>query len=167
MINSKLFNGFMKKNSICLIVVVVLLIIMLMPIPVKLKDGGSVEYKAILYKYTKIHRLNEQSSTGYEDGWELKILGMHVAGKTNIVQVNSLPNLPISEIDNIHEEIINKIDELDYHNVASTGVNQSKTGIVVELVDNSKEEQDYFCEHIYSCEYIEFKQGGPYTTSNK
>ena len=92
---------------------------------------------------------------------------MHVAGKTKIVQVNSLPNLPISELDNIQEEIINKIDEFDYHNVASTWVNQIKTGIVVELVDNSKEEQNYFCENIYSCEYIEFKQGGPYTTSNK
>ena len=55
----------------------------MIPIPVKIKDGGSVEYKAILYKYTKIHRLNEQSSTGYEDGWELKILGIKVGGKTN------------------------------------------------------------------------------------
>lgn len=150
----------MKKKSIYLIVVVTLLIIMLIPIPVKLKDGGSVEYKAILYKYTKIYRLNEQSSTGYENGWELKILGMRIAGEINIY-VETL-----SELEKIHKEIDNKIDEFNYYNAASTGVNQSKTTIVVELVDNSKEEQDYFCENIYSCEYIEFKQGGPYTTSN-
>ena len=28
--------------------------------------------------------MNEKSSSGYEDGWELKILGMRVGGQTNI-----------------------------------------------------------------------------------
>ena len=39
---------------------------------------------AILYEYTKIHRLNENSSTGYEDGWNLEILGIHIAGNTTV-----------------------------------------------------------------------------------
>jgi hypothetical protein len=52
---------------------------MLIPIPMHLKDGGSIEYKAILYTYTKIHRLNNNSPTGYEDGWGLKILGIDIA----------------------------------------------------------------------------------------
>ena len=73
----------MKKKNIILIVAIAIFILMLIPIPVRLKDGGSVEYKAILYKYTKIHRLSEKSSTGYEDGWELKILGIHIGGKIN------------------------------------------------------------------------------------
>lgn len=74
----------MKKKNIILIIAIVVFIIMLIPVPIRLKDGGSIEYKAILYKYTKIHRLNEKSSTGYEDGWELKILGVHIGGKTNM-----------------------------------------------------------------------------------
>ena len=73
----------MKKEKIILIIVIVIFILMLIPIPVRLKDGGSVEYKALLYKYTKIHRLSEKSSTGYEDGWELKILGIQVGGTIN------------------------------------------------------------------------------------
>ena len=73
----------MKKKNIILIVVIVIFILMLIPIPIRLKDGGSVEYKAVLYKYTKIHRLSEKSSTGYEDGWELKILGIQAGGKVN------------------------------------------------------------------------------------
>lgn len=73
----------MKKKNICLIIAVFLVVLMLIPIPSKLKDGGSIEYNAILYKYTKIHRINEKSSTGYEDGWELKILGIHVGGSIN------------------------------------------------------------------------------------
>ena len=72
----------MKKRIIIIIIVVI--VIMLIPVPIRLKDGGSIEYKAILYKYTKIHRLNEKSSFGYEDGWELKILGIRVGGETNI-----------------------------------------------------------------------------------
>lgn len=73
----------MKKKNIIIIIALVIFVLMLIPIPIKLKDGGSVEYKAILYKYTKIHRLSEKSSTGYEDGWELNILGIQVGGKIN------------------------------------------------------------------------------------
>ena len=73
----------MKKKKIILIIILVILVLMLIPIPIRLKDGGSIEYKAILYKYTKIHRLSETSYTGYEDGWELSILGIHVGGAIN------------------------------------------------------------------------------------
>ncbi len=72
----------MKKKKI-IIVVIIILIMMLIPVPIRLKDGGSIEYKAILYKYTKVHRLSEKSATGYEDGWELSILGFQVGGVIN------------------------------------------------------------------------------------
>ena len=52
---------------------------MLIPIPTRWKNGVT-EYKAILYKYTKVHTPSEISFTGYEDGWELKILGIRVGG---------------------------------------------------------------------------------------
>ena len=74
----------MKKKKIIIIVIVALVILMLIPIPMKLKDGGSTEYKAFLYKVTKVHRLNMQSSTGYEDGWEIHILGFQVYSKVDI-----------------------------------------------------------------------------------
>ncbi|MBQ8891310.1 MAG: hypothetical protein IJ068_00385 [Bacilli bacterium] len=77
----------MKKKKI-IIVVIVIFVLLLIPIPIRLKDGGSIEYKAILYKYTKIHRLNEKSSTGYEDGWEFNILGIYVGGKINVYDEN-------------------------------------------------------------------------------
>ena len=74
----------MKKKKIIIIVAIVFFSIMLIPFSIiRYKDGGSVEYKAFLYKYTKIHQLNEMSLTGYEDGWELKILGFRVAGTIN------------------------------------------------------------------------------------
>ena len=73
----------MKKKKIIIIVAILVFILMLIPIPNRLKDGGSVEYNAVLYQYTKIHRLSEKSSTGYEDGWDLKILGFHIGGEIN------------------------------------------------------------------------------------
>lgn len=71
-----------KKISIIAIIAVTLLFV---PIPLRLKDGGSTEYKALLYSVTKIHKLNDQSSTGYEDGWKIKILGIQVYNETDIL----------------------------------------------------------------------------------
>ena len=73
----------MGKKKIILIIVTLIFIIMLVPIKDKLYDGGSTEYRALLYRYTKIHRLSEKSYTGYEDGWELRILGIKVGGVIN------------------------------------------------------------------------------------
>lgn len=85
----------MKKNII--IIIIVLVVLMLIPIPTQWKNGVK-EYKAILYKYTTVHTPRDISFTGYEDGWEFKILGIRVAGNIdtderlknneNIVQKN-------------------------------------------------------------------------------
>lgn len=72
----------MKKKIIIIIVAVVFFILMLIPISTHWKNGVT-EYKAILYKYTKVHIPSEISFTGYEDGWELKILGIKVGGNIN------------------------------------------------------------------------------------
>jgi len=121
----------MKKKKIIIIVIIAIFILMLIPIKDRLWDGGSTEYKAVLYKYTKIHRISQTSSTGYEDGWELKILGFHVAGEINtyveaeqqmeeivsclenelggylVTEQDNLIDIPISEIKNVN---IDKIE---------------------------------------------------------
>lgn len=68
-----------KKKIIIIIIAVIIFVLMLIPIPTRWKNGVT-EYKAILYKYTKVHTPSEISFTGYEDGWELKILGIRVGG---------------------------------------------------------------------------------------
>lgn len=68
----------MKKREIIVFIITLLFILALIPIPMKLKDGGSIEYKAILYSVTKIRRINTQSMTGYETGWEIKVLGFQI-----------------------------------------------------------------------------------------
>ena len=76
----------MKKKKVIIIVAIVIFVLMLIPIPTKWKNGVT-EYKAILYKYTKYHVPSEISFTGYEDGWELKILGLRVGGNIKIDEI--------------------------------------------------------------------------------
>ena len=48
----------MKKKIIICIAVVVALVLMI-PIPMRLKDGGSVVYQAVLYSVKDVHSLNQ------------------------------------------------------------------------------------------------------------
>jgi len=67
----------MKKKR--LILLLILLIILLVPIPIYIKDGGTVEYKSILYSVSKVHRLKESFvSEEYEVGLIIKILGLEI-----------------------------------------------------------------------------------------
>lgn len=119
----------MKKKNIIIIVAIVIFVLMLIPIPIQKKNGDK-EYKALLYKYTKIHRPSEKSSTGYEDGWELKILGFNVGGEVNtyveaeqdmnklvsclenelggylVTEQDDLIEIPLSEINNVNKDKI-------------------------------------------------------------
>lgn len=73
------------KKKIITVVAVAILFILLFPTRNKLKDGGSVECKALLYKISKIHSLipeEEMEKEGkiklYDDGFIIEILGFEV-----------------------------------------------------------------------------------------
>ena len=67
----------MKKKMIVVVIIVVLLIL-IVPIPMYLNDGGTVEYKALTYKISKVHRLVDAPETKYEDGIIIEILGFEL-----------------------------------------------------------------------------------------
>ena len=74
------------RKKVLLIIIFIIAIILLIPIPMKLKDGGSIEYKAILYTITKYHKLasiEENTDVEYIDGIGIKILGMEVYNNTD------------------------------------------------------------------------------------
>lgn len=72
----------------------------------------------------------------------------------------------IDELRKLQSEITNKLEEYDdYKNFASCGVDEENKVVIVELVNNSEEEQKWFKENINNSKYIQFEQGGPYTTS--
>ena len=67
----------MKRKAI-IVLCVLFLAVLLIPIPLRLKDGGTVKYQALLYSISDVHRLVPSKASGYEDGVILEILGMQV-----------------------------------------------------------------------------------------
>lgn len=51
----------------------------LIPMPFHLKDGGTVEYKALLYTVSKVRRLIDlDAERPYQEGTVVKVLGMEL-----------------------------------------------------------------------------------------
>lgn len=59
---------------------VLLAIVLLVPIPMRLKDGGTVVYHAVLYQVEDVHRLGavDTAEDEYLEGMIVRILGMEV-----------------------------------------------------------------------------------------
>lgn len=74
----------MKKKGI-IISVAIILLVLLFPIRNQLKDGGTVEYKSLTYKVSKVKRLisiEEMEQEGkikeYDHGIIIEILGFEI-----------------------------------------------------------------------------------------
>ncbi len=65
--------------------------------------------------------------------------------------------ISIDELTGIKEKIGQNIT-LDYTNLSDCYIDESKNLVVVELINNSEEEQKWFRENIYNSEYIVFAQ---------
>lgn len=70
-----------RKKIVIFGLCVLLTIILLVPIPLHLKDGGTVVYEAALYSVHKVHSMvsvNSDSELVYLEGTIVKILGIEV-----------------------------------------------------------------------------------------
>lgn len=113
----------MKKKKIILILIIIIL--MLIPIPTKLKDGTSTEYKALLYSITKYHIINQDSIKGYDDGFKIKILGITIYDNINtyltaehVINIRSNDKIIIAETGSFcykSGECVDKIDFQDFN----------------------------------------------------
>ena len=67
------------KRKILTGICIVLLAALLIPIPLRLRDGGTVQYQAALYTVSNVHRLSTTGPAGsYETGLIIEILGFEV-----------------------------------------------------------------------------------------
>lgn len=69
----------MKKKVIALLCIV-FAVILLFPVKLLYKDGGTVEYRAVLYSVKDVHCLNPDvnAEEPYLEGWVIEILGFEV-----------------------------------------------------------------------------------------
>lgn len=68
------------KKKVMIGICVLLAIVLLVPIPMRLKDGGTVVYHAVLYQVEDVHRLGavDTAEDEYLEGMIVRILGMEV-----------------------------------------------------------------------------------------
>ena len=73
------------KKKVIIILVAIILLVLLFPIKNQLKDGGTVEYKALVYKVSKVKKLiskEEMEQEGkikeYDYGIIIEILGFEI-----------------------------------------------------------------------------------------
>lgn len=115
-----------KLSNMIIIIVVLIIAILLIPIPYKLKDGGTVEYKALLYEVTKFHRINVNALSGYDEGLEIKILGIQVY--SNFIATG--PTIEANQVKNVSMTI-------KEGTLTNTGVT-----IIIENKNEKKHEYD-------------------------
>lgn len=72
------------KKKILIIGIIIILLVLLVPIPRHLKDGGTIEFKALTYKVAKVHRLNDNNENGYDEGIRIEILGKEIFNNVSI-----------------------------------------------------------------------------------
>lgn len=102
------------KKKIIVIIIIVVIAILLIPIPMKLRDGGSTEYKALLYSVTKYHQLapvEENGGKEYLEGVSIKILGKEVFNNKEKATVENNENVVDNENNNeiVENTLNNKI----------------------------------------------------------
>ena len=85
------------KKKVIIVMITVILVILLVPRIRYLNDGGTVEYKTFLYSITKLHKVNDYSPTGYDEGIKIEILGMEVY---NNIVINTAP-IEVNKIKNV------------------------------------------------------------------
>ena len=47
------------KKKLTIVLIVILLLILLVPVPIYVKDGGTVVYQAVLYKVSRVPSLDK------------------------------------------------------------------------------------------------------------
>lgn len=79
-----------KKKLIIVSIIVLILLILLIPKSRYLNDGGTVEYKAVLYKVSKVSRLisrEEMEAEGkvkdYDKGIIIEVFGFEIFNSVN------------------------------------------------------------------------------------
>ena len=91
------------------------------------------------------------------------IMVLTLTGCDSKIKINDdVNNVSIDELNDINNKIIfyfNDNGTSIYDNYSYNYVNENDMVVVVGLVDNSKEEQEWFRRNIVDSKYIRFEQG--------
>lgn len=146
------------KKKIVTIVIIIIALILLFPIPMRLKDGGSIRFQALLYSVTKYHKLSHTVEGGYIDGIGIEILGMEVYNNTDEQENKKNENEQIDTSGKViigHDKITN-IHLLDNFLDNTNQYNKNKSSDKVEIVTYTIEGDEIVTTLEYNNENNEF-----------
>lgn len=147
------------NKKIVTIVIIIIALILLFPIPMKLKDGGSIKFQALLYSVTKYHKLDHNAEDGYVDGIGIEILGMEVYNSTEKTNNNineGKQQLNATEKVIIGHDKITNIVLLDNFLDNTNQYNKEKSSCRVEIVTYTIEGDEIITTLEYNKENNEF-----------
>lgn len=146
---------FMKRKNLVIIGIMILLVILLFPIPIKLKDGGSVKYKALFYTITNYHRLApEGSNTEYIDGIAVEILGLEIMNTANKTEKTTTVK------EETNGESLDILKDTQYNSFVGTVLEETTRYMIVE--PNEEEEERKSSDKIqinYGTDHIDYLYG--------
>ncbi len=146
----------MKKKNIVILVILVVLVILLFPIPMKLKDGGNVKYKSLLYTITDYNKLaQEGGSTKYIEGIKIELLGVEIINTTNEKE-----NLPTNIVKKSNEENLYDTEDTKHSSFVGTILEETTKYMIVE--PNEDEEERKSSDKIqinYGTDHIDYLYG--------
>ena len=128
----------MKNKILIVAIVIIALLVLFVPKVYYLNDGGTVEYKAILYSVTKFHQINDEAIGGYLTGTCIEILGKEVYNNLETHKSNEKNNEPNPENNNrivISQGKIENLERLDkfLDNTSKYNSNRISDSIVIVL----------------------------------
>lgn len=76
-----------KKKIIRNLLIIIILIVLLFPIPLHYKDGGTVEYKSIVYSVTDYHSIHSAEGE-YLVGITVEVFGIEIFDNTRVEKID-------------------------------------------------------------------------------
>ena len=81
----------MKLKHTAIVISVISLLILLFPIRLQYRDGGTVEYKAILYSVIKKHSAaDENGNPGFHIGTVVELFGLELYNQVHFVPLDEV-----------------------------------------------------------------------------
>lgn len=78
------------KKKILIGLLIIIILGLFIPVKFRLLDGGTIEYKAILYKVSKVNKIiNKNDMIGYAKGIEVEVFGKKIYDTVREYMVNN------------------------------------------------------------------------------
>ena len=75
-----------KSRKKALLLLIIIFLAMLIPMKIQYKDGGTVEYKAVLYSVTELHEITSQNyRLGTIQGRKIRVFFWNVYDNTEFI----------------------------------------------------------------------------------